>query len=182
MKKILFTGSMIAITIISSLWLIGKDVRHAVNPSNNQSVNVNPEYAMGTYSYILAQEANSGDSDSQNTLAKMYMLGVNIRPNKQRAAYWFEKAAINGNEAATVILATAYLYGGATLGIQKNPIKGVYWTKKVALCKSEERDTRILASKILGDMYSLGVEIPKNLNEASRWYKSALTLKNENGG
>lgn len=166
MKKRLLTGMLIAITTTSTLWLSG----------NAKGSQIDPEQTIGTYSYILAQEANNGDSDSQNTLAKMYMLGINIRPNKQRAAYWFEKAALSGNEAATVILATAYLYGGSTLAIQKNTIKGIYWTKKVALCQSEEKSTRILASQILGDMYSTGDGIPKNVSEASRWYKLAKSL------
>lgn len=165
MNKSLLIGTLIAITISSIAWC-----------TNTQISNHDPEHTTGTYSYLLAQEANNGNPESQIILAKMYMLGVNIRPNQHRASYWFEKAANNGNEAATVIIAAAYLYGGSTLGVKKNIEKGVYWTKKVASCTSEEKEIRILASNILGDMYAKGDEIPQDLTQSSYWRGLAKKL------
>ena len=60
----------------------------------------------------------------------MYDFGEGVTKNLSKAAYWFEKAALQGPVGAQFMLASMYYYGG---GVKKDHSKAAYWFEKAAL-------------------------------------------------
>jgi len=72
-----------------------------------EDVPKNPEKS---FQHLLAL-AQSGDSAGQNYVATMYSHGIGIKLDKEQAANWYNKAAIQGHPKAQAALGEFYYYG-----------------------------------------------------------------------
>ena len=52
----------------------------------------------------MSKAAEEGSAGSQNTLAMMYLQGVGIEMDRQKAYYWASESARSGNEEGKAIL------------------------------------------------------------------------------
>ena len=73
------------------------------------------------------QLSEAGSVNMQFQLAKRYEYGVGIGIDLNQANYWYEKAALGGNETASMYLGYSFCKG---IGVKKDPVKAKYWFKK----------------------------------------------------
>ena len=73
------------------------------------------------------EEANSGDTFSQNCLANLYHNGYGVSVDNEQAAIWYQKAAKQGYADAQYNLAHMYYSG---LGIEQNIDIARKWMQK----------------------------------------------------
>lgn len=93
--------------------------------------------------------------------------------NPKSAAYWYEKAAENGNAEAMARLSDFYIFGEG--GRPKDYNKAMEWIKKsVALGDPYGYSN-------MGYMYCYGLGVSKNYDEAIKWFRKAADLNNEWG-
>jgi TPR repeat protein len=80
-----------------------------------------PTIALGQdESFIsLFEKAKQGNIDAQNELGIAYSEGKGVKPNQEKAVYWFRKSAEQGYAIATCNLALHY---GRGRGVPKNKI------------------------------------------------------------
>jgi TPR repeat protein len=65
----------------------------------------------------LLEQARGGDYDAQNELGIAYSEGKGVRPNQEKAVYWFRKSSEQGYAIGTCNLALHY---GRGRGVQRN--------------------------------------------------------------
>ena len=58
----------------------------------------------------LEKLANAGDADAQFMLGSFHYFGKGVPSNKSIAMHWFEKASVNGNSKAQLMLGMMYAY------------------------------------------------------------------------
>lgn len=78
---------------------------------------------------IIKTKANKGDTESQFRLGSMYLEGLGVEKDANKALYWLEKAS-KSNPKIPWLLAEIYL--GGEYGVDKDINKGFYWTRKAA--------------------------------------------------
>ncbi len=117
----------------------------------------------------LTKQAESGDIQSQITLADMYYSGKGLAaPEMEKAAYWYKKLADNEFAQAQLALALMYIKGE---GVDKNDQEGVRWLKRAA-------DQKLASAQyILGIAYENGHGTAVDLNQAYMWYEVAAALQ-----
>ena len=71
--------------------------------------------------------ANQGYAEGQYFLAVAYTEGQGVRPDHQRAFYWYEKAANQDDSAAQYSLGVSYFLGR---GVQENTAIAKQWIGK----------------------------------------------------
>ena len=115
----------------------------------------------------LIESAEAGDSRAQFWLGAYHELGEKGFPQDyQKAKYWYEKSAAQGNSDAQSQLAFLYYSG---LGTQQNYKKAKKWYHKAAL----QNDA--YAQYMLGIFYINGLDTKQNYTTAKEWFeKSAL--------
>ena len=91
--------------------------------------------------------AESGISNFQYYLARCYARGKKVAQDYEKALFWYEKAANQGNTKAQNNLACIYLDG---LGVPRDAKKAAYWFEKAA----EKNDKLALLN--LGCMWEEG--------------------------
>lgn len=91
----------------------------------------------------------------------------------RQAAYWYRKAAKQGDAGAQYCLGMCY-YGA--LGVKLNEAEAVKWFRMAA--EQGEPD----AQKALGDMYYCGHGVKANDAEALDWYRKAYDNGNAEAG
>lgn len=104
--------------------------------------------------------ATSGDSDAQKKLMDIYFEGKLVPYDKEKALYWGEKSADQGNSSAMNNIACHYEN-------EKKLGKAIYWYKKSAdkgLAQAEYN---------LGRINQLGIGTPINIENAIYWYNLA---------
>lgn len=89
------------------------------------------------------------------------------------AAYWYEKAAENGNAEAMARLSDFYISGKG--GRPKDYNKAMEWIKK-SVAKSDP-----YGYSNMGYMYCYGLGVTKNYEEAIKWFRKSADLNNEWG-
>lgn len=151
---------------------------------------------------ILRNAAEKGDASAQFTLGCIYdgasydnkyikwndhRTMMNTEINHERAAYWWNQSAIQGNASAMGNLANAYRYGR---GVEKNLYKATELMKAAA-----EKDNS-WAQLNYGDMFrdgdiwirietdsinggSLVIHAKPNIEKAKEWWTKALGNGNE---
>ncbi|RIA87949.1 hypothetical protein C1645_827104 [Glomus cerebriforme] len=97
-------------------------------------------------------------------LALCYYNGEGTEKNLEKAFYWYQKVAENGNEIAMNNLATRYKNGEGT---EKNLEKAFYWYQKAA------ENGNKYAMNNLAICYKNGEGTEKNLEKAFYWYQIA---------
>ena len=91
------------------------------------------------YSQYL-QKANEGDTQAQNIIGNLYLLGLGVEENKHRAARWYLKAALKGNVEAQINLGQSYLNGQ---GLPRRPLKAMGWFHLARQAGSKRADEHI---------------------------------------
>ncbi|HEY3706182.1 MAG TPA: tetratricopeptide repeat protein [Terracidiphilus sp.] len=112
----------------------------------------------------LQKRADKGFTHEQIELAEAYMKGQGVQRNPSLAAYWYEKAARNGDPAAEHQI--GYLYS-AGLGVPRDQIRAAHWYQ---LAASSGLPT---ARVNLGVMYLYGRGVPKDIARARELFQQA---------
>lgn len=73
--------------------------------------------------------ARQGDSKAQTHLARLYRLGINIKPDSVEAAKWYTEAANQGDAEAQFNLGVMYLDG---IGVTENSAEALRWISRAA--------------------------------------------------
>src|ERR1051326_3623775 len=110
----------------------------------------------------LLEQAGNGDRDSMNNLAIYYK---DVEKNFEKAFYWYQKVADNGDDSAMYNLAACYENGEGT---EKNLEKAFYWHQKAA-----ENGNYSNAMNDFATLYYNGEGIEKNSEKAVYWYQKA---------
>jgi TPR repeat protein len=108
----------------------------------------------------LIAEAELGSPQAQLRLGQAYLL----RQNLEKAAYWWGKAARQGNAEAEMNLYVAYRDGG---GVPRDVMSAMYWLDKAA----GDGDPRALWQ--LGSYYASGDHVEHNGQKAFALYLRA---------
>ena len=74
------------------------------------------------------------DPEEQYKLGQRYRYGDGVEKDLEQAAYWYRKAAEQGNAKAQFSLGVCYRYG---YGVEKDSEQAVYWYRKAAEQGSE---------------------------------------------
>ena len=98
-------------------------------------------------------------------LAKMYLKGVGVEKNFEKALLLYKKSEKQGFIEAQYTIAAFYLIGK---GVKQNDEQAIYWYKKAA------EQGLIVAQYSLGVMYSVGRGVEKNSEKAVYWLKQAV--------
>lgn len=113
----------------------------------------------------LIKKAESGDVHAQNELGMAYYHGERgLQDNKEKAFYWFMKAAKQGFALAQYNVGNYYHFGK---GVPQNYEEAFKWYKKAA---RKEHNGAIYN---LGVMYHEGLWVKKNNRVAFRYFLKA---------
>jgi len=120
-------------------------------------------------------KANEGDIELPLKLARMYELKEN---NDDKALYWYEKAAEQGNVNAQEKTAYKYL---RCQGADINPEKVLYWYKKACEGGSKEAQEVVRNGlfRQIATVFSLGIIREIDYEKAVIWFEKALEDKKE---
>lgn len=119
---------------------------------------------------MVSDAAARGSASAQVLLAVMYKHGDGgYNKNEQQAAYWYEKAAEQGNPYAQMALGDIYEQGS---GVSKNLKVAADWREKSA------KRGNVQAQLKLGKMYMAGAGVNKDINQAEYWLNRAAVAGN----
>jgi uncharacterized protein len=108
----------------------------------------------------LINRAESGDPESQLTLAVAYRFGRGVSQNLQEAAKWFRKASDGGSAPAANDLGLMYQYG---MGVAQNDVEAANLFQKSAGMGNAP------AQANMGFMYEQGRGVQKDLTKSLEW-------------
>ena len=130
-----------------------------------------PGFALGPDDLkMIAQAAERGSASSQVLLATAYLNGDGgLARSTDKAAYWFEQAAILGNAYAEEKLADIYEQG---LGVPANQKLAFDWRVKAA------NRGMINAQVKVGIIYQEGVGVGRDTDQAIYWFHRAAAEGN----
>ena len=112
----------------------------------------------------LQTKAARGYVKQQLELAADYFAGRGVPKDLTQSAYWYRKAADQGNPAAEVYLGYMYTVG---MGVPQDTAEAVRWYRRAASAGNAEAEVNLAALYIRGD----GVKL--DIQEALRLLKSA---------
>ncbi len=148
----------------------------------------------------LRRKASSGHLREELELAGDYYEGRGISRNLEQAAYWYKKAADQGDPGAQVQIGYFYLVG---LGVKQDQGHALRWLERASASGSQmgklnlavlylrgigvPRDTRLglnllndlakanepHAEAYLGVVYMLGIGVDKDVAQAEFWFSRA---------
>ncbi|MBF0401341.1 MAG: SEL1-like repeat protein [Magnetococcales bacterium] len=122
----------------------------------------------------FGQAARQGDAVAQTNLGAMYLHGVGVRRNLNKAFFWFQRAAEQEEGLAQFNLGVLCQEGQ---GIPKDDQKAVYWFRRVATqsARADQFNPVIKgwAQLKLGFSYYEGRGVKKDYQEAMSWFKLA---------
>lgn len=150
-KSTLLILSIATVTLSYSLTVQAKD----------EVTNVAWQQALPT----IKTKANKGDTESQARLGSMYLEGIGVEKDTDKALYWLEKSSKN-NPKAQWLLAEIYL--DDKYGINKNFEKGFFWTQKAA------ENGAYASMNELTHMYRHGIGTDINYEKTFFWQKQLV--------
>jgi len=107
--------------------------------------------------------AKSGDIDAQTLLGEMYLDGIGVEKDPQKAFFWLSKAAKKEDPQAQYLLGTMYENG---IYVSTDMHRAVKWYKEAAL------QGDVMAQYNLALIYKDGKGgVQKDLKEAFKWLK-----------
>jgi TPR repeat protein len=109
----------------------------------------------------LIGKANAGDPEAQYQMGR---LNFGDGGDKRQAAFWFGKAAEQGNDDAQFWLGTMYERGGV---VEQDMAAALKWYQLSA--KQGNPDAQVS----LGQMYEAGNGVQQDYLEAEKWYRKA---------
>jgi len=105
--------------------------------------------------------AKSGDVDAQMILGEMYLDGIGVEADHQKAFFWLSKAARSGDSQAQYLLGFMYENG---LKVAQDMKRAIKWYTEAAL------QGDILAQYNLAIIYKEGKgEVEKDMKKAFKW-------------
>jgi TPR repeat protein len=129
-----------------------------------------------------SKAAEQGDAEAANSVGVMYRLGQGIGSSKEDAVVWYHKAARLKNPKAMFNLGAAY-YNGDGVGV--DDVISYAWfllaheagspaaEEALRRAGSEKGADPTAAYARVGQMYETGEEIPKDSQQALKWYRKA---------
>ncbi|MEO5350611.1 MAG: sel1 repeat family protein [Magnetococcus sp. YQC-3] len=122
----------------------------------------------------FAQAAQQGDAVAQTNLGAMYLHGVGVRRNLNKAYFWFQRAAEQEEGLAQFNMGVLCQEGQGTA---RDDQKAVEWFRRVASqpVRTDQFNPVIKgwAQLKLGFIYYEGRGVSKDYREALRWFKLA---------
>jgi TPR repeat protein len=115
----------------------------------------------------LRQKAESGSCIAQSILGSCYLDGIDVEADYQEAFRLLSMAASQGASRAVVNLAQMHAEG---LGTRRNVPEAIRLYKTVA-------SVEFLAPVELGRIYSRGLGVPSDPDEALKWCTAAAESK-----
>jgi uncharacterized protein len=112
----------------------------------------------------LQTKATQGFVKQELELAAAYFAGRGVPRDLAQAAYWYRKAADQGNPAAQLYLGYLYTVG---MGVSLNKAEGIRWYRRAASSNDSE------AKVNLATFYMHGDGVKQDTQEALRLLKSA---------
>lgn len=79
-------------------------------------VTATPAFSQSASFLALLEKADKGNADAQNEVGIAYSEGKGVKPDQQRAVYWFRKSAEQGYAIGTCNLALHYRMGWGVPG------------------------------------------------------------------
>ncbi len=148
------------------------------------------------------KSAEQGHAKAQSALASMYNYGAGVRESPKQAFYWYKKSAEQGYDSAQASLAHLYSSGE---GVAQDSELAMFWFRKAADQGGEECQFELAehlydygaiqeaaqwyrlaaesnsakAAFKLAELYEEGNGVPKNDEEAFRWYLKAEHLQDK---
>lgn len=119
----------------------------------------------------LLTKSMYGNAVAQNRLGHCYYDGKGIEQDYEKAVYWYQKSAEQGNNWGQYYLGKCY-YDGK--GIQQNYSESVKWYRKSA----EQGNS--YAQEALGNCYYNGKGIEQSYEDAVMWYRKSAKKGNSN--
>ena len=122
----------------------------------------------------LRTAADAGDRVAMEELGSIYLRGLDVAQDYQRAMGWYLRAAAAGDPAAMRIVGSFYVNGQ---GVPQDLQQAVGWYGKAA--DSGDADAMVN----LGVLYDVGQGvrqgIAQNQQQATEWYRKAAALGNQ---
>jgi TPR repeat protein len=144
--------------IVSSMLILGS-VLYASNFNNAVKMLDKGDEKQASEAFFIS--AKSGDVDSQMILGEMYLDGVGVDVDHQKAFYWLSKAANAGDMEAQYLLGFMYENG---LKVATNIKRATKWYTKAAL------QGDVLSQYNLAIIYKEGRgDIKKDMQKAFKW-------------
>jgi TPR repeat protein len=172
---------------------------HLVSQSYALAASVSPDIPQ------IEVRAEDGGVSKQLALGEAYLTGHGAPHDLKQAAYWYEKAAGQGDPMAQNQIGYFYQVG---LGVPADPVRAVHWYQLAAsngltrakvnlavayLWGSGVQKDPVTAERLLheaakkgddtaltylGDMYFLGIGVPKDEAAGEKWYGKAIKSHN----
>jgi uncharacterized protein len=133
----------------------------------------------------IRKAAEQGDPTAENDLGVMYRTGTGVAPSKNEAVVWYAEAARQGNPEAMFNLGASY-YNGDGVAIDDTSSYAWFLLAKEtgnsaaedALRRADSEKKASLSGALLkiAKMFEAGDELPKNADEALKWYRKAADI------
>lgn len=118
----------------------------------------------------IEQKAIQGDAEQQYLFGSLYLEGLCVGKNQEKAVEWIRKAADQDNLSAQHDMGRFYFRGD---GVQKNNSTAAKWLLKCA----EKGEVR--CQRLIGYFYAEGEGVPKNTKQAVFWLEKAALQNDE---
>lgn len=113
----------------------------------------------------IIEKAKTGNANAQKTLGSYYYLGSNgVEQSYSKAAYWWEKAAEQGDSYAQYNIGVCYNEGE---GVEQSYSKAAYWYERAA----EQGHSN--AQYNIGVCYDEGKGVEQSKTKAIYWFRKA---------
>lgn len=122
--------------------------------------------------FSVLKAAEQGNAAAQNTLGDMYVDGIGVAKDNEKAVHWYRMAAAQADAFGQNNLGLMYQNG---LGVAKDDEKAVHWYRLAA----EQGNASGQCN--LGFMYENGLGVANDNEKAVHWYRLAAAQGNANG-
>jgi len=112
----------------------------------------------------IRKHAESGNPIAEYDFSVMYIKGLGVKQDFNKAFYWMKRSAEQGDGPAQYYLGNMYFKGE---GVLADATKAIYWYKKSA----EQGFAK--AQYSLGVLYFSGTSVQKNLKQSAYWMRKA---------
>jgi TPR repeat protein/ankyrin repeat protein len=118
----------------------------------------------------IERKAIQGDAEQQYWFGGLYLEGLCVGKNQEKAVEWIRKAADQDNLSAQFDMGIFCLRGD---GVQESSSTAAKWFLKCA----EKGEVR--CQRLIGNLYAEGQGVPKNTNKAVLWLEKAALQNDE---
>lgn len=121
-----------------------------------------------TAEWEFLDSAKQGIVEGQVNVAILYENGQGVTQDHLKAAYWYEKAASQGDKTSMFVLGEFYTKG---LGIDKDLSHAIIWYNRAANLGE------LSAQYALGHIYEMGIGTQIDLAKSLKFYQMAADQK-----